>query len=238
MKRKSIILIVEDEVHIRNALQRHLTRAGYDVLLAADGEDAIAQFRAYDIDLVVLDILIPKLDGLEVCQRIREESDVPIIIATVLGSTADRVAGLDLGATDYIVKPFSSRELVARIRTILRRVVPQTLREQQSSTLFNDMESITVGGLTLHPQTRKVYNQTTHIRFTEIEFHILYLLAQAPGEILTRETILQNVWGYADGSEVETKALDVHISHVRTKLGRSSVRIMTIQGRGYMLLTR
>ncbi|MEM9805657.1 MAG: response regulator [Cyanobacteria bacterium P01_D01_bin.56] len=236
MKRKSIILIVEDEVHIRNALQRHLMKAGYDVLLAADGEEAIAQFRAYEVDLVVLDVLIPKLDGLQVCQLIREESDVPIIMATVLGSTSDRVTGLDLGANDYIVKPFSSRELVARIRTILRRVSPATRGQPSMSGI--EMVAITVGDLTLHPQTRKVYDQNSYIRFTEIEFHLLYLLAQSPGRIFTRETILQSVWGYASGDEVETKALDVHISHLRTKLGRSSVRIMTIQGRGYMLLTR
>ncbi|MBT9311560.1 response regulator [Leptothoe kymatousa] len=237
MKRKSVILIVEDEVHIRNALQRHLSKAGYDVLLAADGEEAIIQFSTYAIDLVVLDILMPKLDGLQVCQRIRQESDVPIIMATVLGTTSDRVTGLDLGATDYIVKPFSSRELVARIRTILRRVSP----DDKSQSLLRgpvDMATLSIGNLALHPQTRKVYDRNASIRVTEIEFHILYLLAQAPGEIFTREAILQNVWGYEEGAELETKALDVHISRLRTKLDKSSARIMTIQGRGYMLLAR
>ncbi|MEM1239863.1 MAG: response regulator [Cyanobacteria bacterium P01_H01_bin.26] len=232
-KRQIVILIAEDEAHIRNALQRNLTKAGYDVILASDGEETMAQFRAYAVDLVVLDILMPKLDGLQVCQLIRQESDVPIIMATVLGSPSDRVAGLDLGATDYIVKPFSSRELIARIRSILRRLMPD---KERSPILSNELEVLSVGDLVLYPQTRKVYEQSVHIRLTEIEFHILYLLAQTPGQIFTRENILRQVWGYTDKANLETKALDVHISRLRTKLGNRTVRIMTIQGRGYMLL--
>ncbi|MEM7793920.1 MAG: response regulator [Cyanobacteria bacterium P01_C01_bin.118] len=236
-KYNAVILIAEDEVHIRNALQRNLRNAGYDVLLAADGEEAIKQFQAYNVDLVVLDILMPKLDGFEVCQRIRQLSDVPIIMATVLGSPSDRVAGLDLGANDYIVKPFSSRELIARIRSILRRLSPDT-RERTEERVQHDQTAITVGNLILYPQTRKVYDQNSHIRLTEIEFHILHLLARAPGQIFTRDKILRRVWGYTDNADLETKALDVHISRLRTKLDQSTVKIMTIQGRGYMLLER
>ena len=234
-KSKAVILIAEDEVHIRNALRRNLINAGYEVVVAADGEETMAQFRAYDVDLVVLDILMPKLDGLQVCQLIRQESDVPIVMATVLGSPADRVTGLDLGATDYIVKPFSSRELIARIRTILRRLSPGP--KGKPSVRVSDLEAVSIGDLILYPQTRKVYDQTTYIRLTEIEFHILYLLAQAPGQIFARESILRRVWGYTNDADLETKALDVHISRLRTKLDRSEIRIMTIQGRGYMLLT-
>lgn len=234
-KFQAVILIAEDEVHIRKALQRNLINAGFDVLLAADGEETMAQFRACTVDLVVLDVLMPKLDGLQVCQLIRQESDVPIIMATVLGSPADRVTGLDLGANDYIVKPFSSRELIARIRSILRRLSPDARGKPTSR--ISDAASVYVGDLILYPQTRKVYDQKAHIRLTEIEFHILYLLAQAPSQIFTRESILQQVWGYTAGANLETKALDVHISRLRTKLGSSTVRIMTIQGRGYMLLT-
>lgn len=237
-KFKTVILIAEDEVHIRNALQRNLMNAGYDVILAADGEEAIEQFRAYAVDLVVLDVLMPKLDGFQVCQLIRQESDVPIIMATVLGSPSDRVAGLDLGANDYIVKPFSSRELIARIRSILRRLSPETRSRPSVRIQQNDLEAISVGDLILYPQTRKVYDQSAHIRLTEIEFHILYLLAQTPGQIFTRDNILRRVWGYTNDADLETKALDVHISRLRTKLDNSTVRIMTIQGRGYMLLAR
>ena len=236
-KHSAVILIAEDEVHIRNALQRNLRNAGYDVLLAADGEEAIEQFQAYDVDLVVLDVLMPKLDGFEVCQRIRQLSDVPIIMATVLGSPSDRVAGLDLGANDYIVKPFSSRELIARIRSILRRLSPDT-RERAGERMQHEKTAVTVGNLILYPQTRKVYDQNSNIRLTEIEFHILYLLAQAPGQIFPRDKILRRVWGYTDHADLETKALDVHISRLRTKLDQSPVKIMTIQGRGYMLLAR
>lgn len=232
-KFKAVILIAEDEVHIRKALERNLIKAGFDVILAADGEETMAQFRAYAIDLVVLDVLMPKLDGLQVCQLIRQESDVPIIMATVLGSPADRVTGLDLGANDYLVKPFSSRELIARIRSILRRLSPAS--RDRSTVRVRDSSTLSIGDLILYPQTRKVYDQNTYIRLTEIEFHILYLLAQAPSQIFTRDNIMQQVWGYAD--TLETKALDVHISRLRTKLGKSTVRIMTIQGRGYMLLT-
>lgn len=240
-KHNAVILIAEDEVHIRNALQRNLRHAGYDVLLAADGEEAIEQFRAHNVDLVVLDVLMPKLDGFEVCQRIRQQSDVPIIMATVLGSPSDRVAGLDLGANDYIVKPFSSRELIARIRSILRRLSPDNRErtgERTGERIHHDQAAITVGDLILYPQTRKVYDQNSNIRLTEIEFHILHLLAQAPGQIFTRDKILRRVWGYTDNASLETKALDVHISRLRTKLDQSTVKIMTIQGRGYMLLAR
>ncbi|ESA34950.1 response regulator with -like receiver domain protein and winged-helix dna-binding domain protein [Leptolyngbya sp. Heron Island J] len=233
---KAVILIAEDEVHIRNALQRNLTQAGYEVVLAVDGADAIAQFRAYAIDLVVLDILMPKLDGLQVCRLIRQKSDVPIIMATVLGSPSDRVVGLDLGANDYIVKPFSSRELIARIRSILRRLSPAG--RERSTSQVNHLPVVSVSNLILYPQTRKVYDSNTSIRLTEIEFHILYLLAQSPGQIFTRENIFQRVWGYTHDADLETKALDVHISRLRTKLDTSTVQIMTIQGRGYMLLAR
>ena len=170
----------------------------------------------------------------QVCQLIRQESEVPIIMATVLGSPSDRVAGLDLGANDYIVKPFSSRELIARIRSILRRLSP----DARGRPRVHDLESIAVGDLVLYPQTRKVTDQNTYIRLTEIEFHILYLLAQTPGQIFTRDSILRRVWGYTDEADLETKALDVHISRLRTKLDSTTVRIMTIQGRGYMLLAR
>lgn len=231
---KAVILIAEDEVHIRNALRRNLINAGYDVLLAADGEEAMALFRAYAVDLVVLDVLMPKLDGLQVCQLIRQESDVPIIMATVLGTPSDRVAGLDLGANDYIVKPFSSRELIARIRSILRRLSPEV--REKSVNRVSDLEVVAVGDLILYPQTRKVYDPNNNIRLTEIEFHILYLLAQAPGQIFTRDSILRRVWGYTNDADLETKALDVHISRLRTKLDKNTVRIVTIQGRGYMLL--
>ena len=233
---KTVILIAEDEAHIRNALQRNLMKAGYEVLLAMDGEEAMAQFRTCTIDLVVLDVIMPKLDGLQVCQLIRQQSNVPIIMATVLGSPADRVVGLDLGANDYIVKPFSSRELIARIRSILRRLSPEG--RERTTNRVNHLQVISVGTLTLYPQTRKVYDSNTSIRLTEIEFYIVYLLAQAPGQIFTRETIFQQVWGYTHNADLETKALDVHISRLRTKLDTSTVQIMTIQGRGYMMLAR
>ena len=230
---KAVILIAEDDVHVRSALQRNLIKAGFEVILATDGEETMVQFRTHAVDLVVLDVLMPKLDGLQVCQLIRQESEVPIIMATVLGSPADRVAGLDLGANDYIVKPFSSRELIARIRSILRRLSPGS--RERASGRVREPAAISVGNLSLYPQTRKVYDHHDYIRLTELEFQILYLLTQAPGQIVLRDDILRQVWGHT--AELETKALDVHISRLRTKLGNSTVRIMTIQGQGYMLLS-
>ena len=233
--RSAVILIAEDEIHIRNALKRNLTTAGYRVIAAADGEEALAKFRTTKIDLVVLDVLMPKLDGFQVCRAIRQSSNVPIIMATVLGSPTDRITGLDLGANDYVVKAFSSRELIARIRSILRRY-PSDSRPRQPLHQRDD-SPVSVAELTLYPKTRKGYYRDRPIRLTEIEFHILYLLAKSPGQIFSRDRILRDVWGYSQTKELETKALDVHISRLRTKLKSGTIRIMTIQGRGYMLLT-
>ncbi len=230
------ILIAEDDERTRTALINSLKASGYQVIAATDGEEALKYFQTSTetIDLVVLDVLMPRLDGFQVCQTIRAISDVPIIMATVLGSSSDRVTGLELGANDYIVKPFSTKELIARIRSILRRV-PRRL--EQSPAIAPPVFEI--GKLTLDPSTRKAYIDGHRLRLTEIEFRLIELLANRPGHIFSRGEILESLWGYDASSAADTKTVDVHISRLRIKLNdttRNPKYIVTIRGRGYMFL--
>lgn len=241
------ILIAEDDPRTRLALSNSLKAGGYQVLVASDGQEALDTFltAAKMIDLVVLDVLMPKLDGFQVCQAIREISEVPIIIATVLGSSANRVTGLEMGANDYIVKPFSTKELIARIRSILRRAPRRTAREPaqwQSASQGNSHHSlIELGQLKLDPNARRAFVGSHHLRLTEIEFRLIELLASKPGHIFSRGDILQALWGYDASSAAGTKTVDVHISRLRIKLNDATHDpkfIVTIRGRGYMFLVQ
>ncbi len=234
------ILIAEDDERTRRALTKSLELSGYLVIAAADGRAALDLFHATSdgIDLVVLDVLMPHLDGFQVCQAIRQTSDVPIIMATVLGSATDRVIGLEMGANDYIVKPFATKELIARIRSILRRIPRARDRPEPMPSLSKLTK---VGSLTIDPITRKVYRDSHQLRLTEIEFRLLELLASKPGHIFSRDAILQSLWGYDAGSATDTKTVDVHISRLRIKLNDPTSNpqfIMTIRGRGYMFLVQ
>lgn len=239
---ETIILVAEDDEPSRAALRQHLKMAGYRVVEAADGEAALLQFERFEIDLVILDVRMPKLTGLEVCQLIRQQSDVPIIIVTALGSADDRVTGLEIGANDYMVKPFSGRELVARIRAILRRTQRRAVPEDSGGHWSGAAhDTIQAGVLTIDAAARRVYKAGQPVRLTEIEFHILQLLASEPNRIFSRAEILQQIWGYAAPERVDTKTVDVHISRLRIKLndGKSGNRfIMTIHGRGYTFMSQ
>ena len=238
-KPRHTILIAEDDSRTRAALVNSLKASGYQVIAAADGQEALRCFQtAVDtIDLVVLDVLMPKLDGFQVCQRLRTISDVPIIMATVLGSSSDRVTGLEMGANDYIVKPFSIKELIARIRSILRRAP-----SRQDSTFSGVHRStIKLGPLVIDPGTRRAYLGGHHLRLTEIEFRLIELLASKPGHIFSRGDILEALWGYDASSAADTKTVDVHISRLRIKLNETTHNpkyIVTIRGRGYMFLVQ
>lgn len=239
-KTSSTILVAEDDPRTRQALASSLQKAGYVVITAVDGQDALEKFSeaAGSIDLVVLDVLMPRIDGFQVCQRLRETSDVPIIMATVLSSSADRIVGLDMGANDYIVKPFSTKELIARIRSILRRTYRKSDRADPPTPTQNVLK---VGALTIDPITRKAYRGTHHLRLTEIEFRLIELLASRPGHIFSRGEILESLWGYDADSAADTKTVDVHISRLRIKLNDHTANpqfIMTIRGRGYMFLVQ
>jgi len=228
---KERILVVDDEASIRRILETRLSMIGYDVVTAADGEEALATFTKTDPDLVVLDVMMPKLDGYGVCQELRKESDIPIIMLTALGDVADRITGLELGADDYVVKPFSPKELEARIRSVLRRV------DKDSSPGIPSSGVISVGSLRIDTNRRQVFKGDERIRLTGMEFSLLELLVSRSGEPFSRSEILQEVWGYTPERHVDTRVVDVHISRLRAKLEDDPSNpelILTARGTGYM----
>jgi OmpR family response regulator RpaB len=204
---------------------------GYDVVTASDGEEALKVFREEDPDLVVLDVMMPKLDGYGVCQELRKESDIPIIMLTALGDVADRITGLELGADDYVVKPFSPKELEARIRSVLRRVSKGSHEGIPSSGV------IQVVDIRIDTNKRQVYKRDERIRLTGMEFSLLELLVSRSGEPFSRAEILQEVWGYTPERHVDTRVVDVHISRLRAKLEDDPSNpelILTARGTGYL----
>jgi OmpR family response regulator RpaB len=186
---------------------------GYTVVTASDGDEALAVYKKELPNLIILDIMMPKLDGYGVCQEIRKDSDIPIIMLTALGDVADRITGLELGADDYVVKPFSPKELEARIKAILRRVDKMSLH---STALSSGI--ISMGGIKIDTNRRQVYKQNEKIRLTGMEFSLLELLMSKSGEAFSRASILQEVWGYTPERHVDTRVVDVHISRLRSKL--------------------
>jgi two-component system, OmpR family, response regulator MprA len=219
------ILVVDDERAVRDSLRRALELQGYQVDLAADGAEALAQLEPDgQPDAVVLDILMPGMDGLEVCQRIREQgSDVPVLMLTARDAVGDRVAGLDAGADDYLVKPFALEELLARIRALLRRTRPTA----DGVLRFADIE--------LDPGTREVRRDGERIDLTRTEFNLLELFMLNPRQVLTRSIIFERVWGYDFG--FASNSLDVYIGYLRrkTEAGRKPRLIHTVRGVGYAL---
>ena len=228
---KEKILVVDDEASIRRILETRLSMIGYDVVTAADGEEALDTFRHEIPDLVVLDVMMPKLDGYGVCQELRKESDIPIIMLTALGDVADRITGLELGADDYVVKPFSPKELEARIRSVLRRV------EKTGTSGIPSSGVITINNIRIDTNKRQVYKGDERIRLTGMEFSLLELLVSRSGEPFSRSEILQEVWGYTPERHVDTRVVDVHISRLRAKLEDDPSNpelILTARGTGYL----
>jgi len=230
---KEIILVVDDEASIRRILETRLTMIGYQVITAADGEEALEAFRRQPADLVVLDVMMPKLDGYGVCQELRKESDVPIVMLTALGDVADRITGLELGADDYVVKPFSPKELEARIRCVLRRVA----KDNHGGSGLPNSGMIQVGQIKVDTNKRQVYRNDERIRLTGMEFSLLELLVSRSGESFSRGEILKEVWGYTPERHVDTRVVDVHISRLRSKLEDDPANpelILTARGTGYL----
>ncbi|MEN9495211.1 MAG: hypothetical protein RLZZ137_251 [Cyanobacteriota bacterium] len=228
---KETILVVDDEASIRRILETRLSMIGYQVITACDGLEAIEAFRRTSPDLVVLDVMMPKLDGYGVCQELRKESDVPIVMLTALGDVADRITGLELGADDYVVKPFSPKELEARIRCVLRRV------DKDSVAGIPNSGVIQVGDLRIDTNKRQVYRGDERIRLTGMEFSLLELLVGRSGEPFSRGEILKDVWGYTPERHVDTRVVDVHISRLRSKLEDDPANpelILTARGTGYL----
>jgi OmpR family response regulator RpaB len=205
---------------------------GYVVITACDGEEALSLFRREAPDLVILDVMMPKLDGYGVCQEIRKTSDVPIIILTALGDVADRITGLELGADDYVIKPFSPKELEARIRSVLRRT-----EKIQSSLNVSNSGIVQFNFLKIDFNRRQVYKGDERIRLTGMEFSLLELLISKSGQAFSRAEILQEVWGYTPDRHVDTRVVDVHISRLRAKLEIDPSNpdlILTARGMGYL----
>lgn len=229
---KEKILIVDDETSIRTILETRLSMIGYDVISASDGEEGLHIFRREYPNLVILDVMMPKLDGYGVCQEIRKESDVPIIMLTALGDVSDRITGLELGADDYVIKPFSPKELEARIRCVLRRVYKININSSiPSSGILN------MGFLKIDTNKRQVYKKNERVRLTGMEFSLLELLVSKAGEAFSRSSILQEVWGYKPERHVDTRVVDVHISRLRAKLEDDPSNpdlILTARGTGYL----
>ncbi|WP_341529695.1 response regulator transcription factor [Nostoc sp. UHCC 0302] len=228
---KGKILVVDDEASIRRILDTRLSMIGYDVATACDGEEALSVFRVSAPDLIVLDVMMPKLDGYGVCQELRKESDVPIIMLTALGDVADRITGLELGADDYMAKPFSPKELEARIACLLRRRSHKT-----SINAIHNSKVIHVGNLKIDTNKRQVHKNDERIRLTGVEFSLLELLVNHAGKTFSRLEMLQQVWGSVPGHHADTRVVDVHISRLRTKVEddpNDPELIITARGSGY-----
>jgi len=220
------ILIVDDERNILELVKLYLNAEGHSVVTAADGLSALEKFRSEQPDLLVLDIMLPGIDGWEVCRRLRQNSQIPIIMLTARGEAVDRIVGLELGADDYVVKPFNPRELVARIKAVLRR----TSITQAMPT------KIAVGDLQIDPERREVTIKDRPVTLRAKEFDLLTHFAQHVGLVLSREQLLESVWGYEYYGD--TRTVDVHVAHLRDKLSQSDVEIETVWGVGYKLVSR
>ena len=223
----SRVLIVEDERDIRDLVLFHLEREGFQVSSASSGEEALRQVRHASPDIVLLDLMLPAMGGLEVCRKLRQDPAtvaLPIVMLTAKGDEVDRVLGLELGADDYIVKPFSPKELLARVRAVLRRAKPAP-----------GAAAIAMGALAIDPGTRTVTVEGAPLTLTHKEFELLSALADAQGRVLSREFLLDRVWGYSRAGEIESRTVDVHVRRLRVKLGSEGRRILTVKSVGYRL---
>jgi len=214
------IVVIEDEDAIANAVAVRLRGEGYEVTVASDGSTGIGLVEQAKPDLVILDVMLPGIDGLEVCRRIQRERPVPVLMLTALDTETDLLVGLGVGADDYMTKPFSPREMVARVKALLRRVE----RSQYSSE-----KTVAVLDVELDPATRQVKRSEQEVHLTPTEFDLLYRLGSRPDVVFSREQILAEVWGYEDG--FGTRTVDSHVAALRRKLGADVIR--TVHGVGY-----
>lgn len=226
------ILVIDDEQRIIDLARMYLEQEGFTVSSATDGHDGYQRILNETPDLVVLDIMLPSMDGLEICRKVRAASDVPIIMLTARSDDIDKIVGLELGADDYLTKPFNPRELVARVKAILRRIdrkaSPDLAPENDSSTLA-------IGNLTINPDQRTTSVNGRAVTLRMKEFDLLLLLARNPGHVFSRERLLELVWGYDFAGE--TRTVDVHVAHLRHKLEGMTPNIATVWGIGYKLET-
>jgi len=220
----STILVVDDEKNISQLVKMYLTSEGFEVAIASNGAEALDKARQLKPSLIVLDLMLPNVNGLDVCKQIRRESDVPIIILTARGDDVDRIVGLELGADDYVSKPFNPRELVARVKAVLRRSKPTD----------RTPEAITIGNLKIDPARHEVWVGGKQVTLRAKEFDLLLTFAQNLGLVLDRERLLNIVWGFDYLGDSRT--IDVHVTWLREKLSASTCRIQTVWGVGYKLV--
>lgn len=222
---KKRVLITEDDKHISNLVKYNLEKAGYECLTAVSGEEAFKILDRWLADLIILDVMLPGMDGFEICRRIKQEDrlkHIPVVMLTAKGEEVDRIVGLELGADDYMVKPFSPRELILRIKAILRRGKP----EQENKDI------LTMGPLTVDIPRHKVLVKDKAVELTPMEFKLLVVLMQRQGRVQTRDSLLSDVWGI--DADVFTRTVDTHIKRIRQKLGQSVAKFIdTVPGVGY-----
>ena len=222
------IFVVEDDKNILDLLHLYLEREGFQVAGAGDGQAALDRILAEPPDLVVLDLMLPGLDGREICRRLRARSELPVIMLTARDDDVDKIVGLELGADDYLTKPFNPRELVARIRAILRRSAgPRQLRQ--------DAQALVIGNLRIEPERHRVLLEGREVRLRRLEYDLLHTLARQPGRVFSRDQLLSLVWGYEVPGQ--TRTVDVHVAHLRHKLAGMQASIDTVWGVGYRLET-
>jgi len=226
MPRRRLVVVVEDDETIAGAVQSRLSAEGFEVHLAADGPTGVRRCAETQPDAVVLDRMLPGFDGLEVCRQVQAQRPVPILMLTALAAETDLLVGLAVGADDYLTKPFSPRELVARVHALIRRA-----ERARSGT---DDERIRLGDVEVDPVERRVRQRGTEVHLTPTEYELLLRLARRPGQVLDRDRLLNDVWGWSDGAST-TRTVDSHVRALRRKLGDGVVR--TVHGVGYALDT-
>lgn len=222
---KETILVVEDEKNIAELVKYHLEQAGFRVLTAGRGDTGLEQARKGKPDLVVLDLMLPEIDGIEICKILKQNEKthhIPIVMLTAKSQETDKVLGLELGADDYMTKPFSPRELVARVKAVLRRI-----KEKPKKELIN------VGVLEVDLGKHSVTLKEKSVELTSKEYDLLKTLLEANGRVLTREFLLDKVWGYDESLNIETRTVDMHIGQLRKKLKTEAHRIITVKNAGY-----
>ena len=224
MTPNSKVLVVDDDQSIRELATLYLNREGFDVITAADGEEALEAARLKSPSLVVLDLMLPKIDGFEVCRRLRRDSDIPILMLTARSEDVDKIVGLELGADDYLTKPFNPRELVARVKAVLRRYASG----QKTGPVLR------AGAITVDKQRHEVRVGDQELSLRTKEFELLVAFLENAGIVLSREQLLDLVWGYEFYGE--TRTVDVHVQHLRQKLAGSGVTLQTVRGVGYKLV--
>ncbi len=231
MAEKQRILIVDDDENIAELVSLYLTKECYDTRIVGDGEAAIAEFRSYQPNLILLDLMLPGIDGYQVCREIRSTSDTPVIMLSAKGEVFDKVLGLELGADDYIIKPFDSKELVARVKAVLRRY--QGGRQPEPET---DIKCVQYPGLVVNLTNYSVMCNGEVMEMPPKEIELLYFLAASPNQVFTREQLLDHIWGYEYPGD--TRTVDVHIKRIREKLKEHAEwKLATVWGIGYKFET-